>query len=148
MSNHFHIQEVPPLTRKSLTQSSNYAVSHNPHNVGTLISLWINLLNLMALLILALIESATLLSRNCLKFEYNPHGGMQWLRGHNFALFWPPPTSMWTFLTLNVDKKRDFLDHLPPLFVHVVIECPPFEMDTFAINGFNQIFWQICQIWS
>ena len=31
----------------------------------------------------------------------------------------------WTFLTLNVDKNRYFfLDHLPPLLVHVVIECP------------------------
>ena len=52
-------------------------------------------------------------------------GGIQWLRGHNFALFWPPATSTWTFLTLNVDKNRAFLDHLPPLFVHVGIECPP-----------------------
>ena len=51
-------------------------------------------------------------------------GGIQWLCGHNFALFWPPPTSTWTFLTLNVDKIRDFLDHLPPLLVHIVIECP------------------------
>ena len=51
-------------------------------------------------------------------------GGIQWLCGHNFVLFWPPPTSTWTFLTLNVDKNRDFLDHLPPLLVHVVIECP------------------------
>ena len=38
--------------------------------------------------------------------------------------FLPPPTSTWTCLTLNVDKNRDFLDHLPPLLVHVVIECP------------------------
>ena len=51
-------------------------------------------------------------------------GGIQWLRGHNFALFWPPPTSPWTLLSLSVDKNRDFLDHLPPLLVHVVIECP------------------------
>ena len=36
----------------------------------------------------------------------------------------PPPTSTRTFLTLNVAKNRDFLDHLPPLLVHVVIECP------------------------
>ena len=54
-------------------------------------------------------------------------GGIQWLRGHNFALFWPPPTSTWTFLTLNVDKNRDLLDHLPPLLVHIVIECPHTE---------------------
>ena len=31
--------------------------------------------------------------------------GIQWLRGYNFALFWPPATSTWTFLTLNVDKN-------------------------------------------
>ena len=30
-----------------------------------------------------------------------------WLRGHNFALFWPPPTSTWTFLTLWT-KKASF----------------------------------------
>ena len=61
-----------------------------------------------------------------------------------FTLNWPPyrgafndyvdkiwsffdhilPTSMWTFLTLNGDKNRDFLDHLLPLLVHVVIEGP------------------------
>ena len=46
--------------------------------------------------------------------------GIQWLRGHNFVLFWPPPTSTWTFLTLN----WHFFDHLPTLHVHVVIECP------------------------
>ena len=38
--------------------------------------------------------------------------------------FCPPATSTWTFLTLNVYKNRDFLDHLTPLIVHVVIECP------------------------
>ena len=37
-----------------------------------------------------------------------------------FCLFWPPPTSTWTCLTLN----WHFFDHLPPLHVHVVIECP------------------------
>ena len=41
-----------------------------------------------------------------------------------FALFRPPPTSTWTFLTLNADKNRHFLDHLPTLLVHVVIERP------------------------
>ena len=51
-------------------------------------------------------------------------GVIQWLRGHNFALFWPLPTSTWTFFTLNVDKNRHFLNHLPPLLVNVVIECP------------------------
>ena len=50
-------------------------------------------------------------------------GSIQWLRGHNFALFWPPLTSTWTFVTLEVDKNRDFLDHLPHLFVYVVNEC-------------------------
>ena len=49
---------------------------------------------------------------------------IQWLRGHNFALFWPPLSSTWTFLTLNMDKNMHFLDHLPPLLVHVVIERP------------------------
>ena len=51
-------------------------------------------------------------------------GDNQWLCGHNFALFWPPPTSKWTLLALIVDKNWHFLDHLPPLFVHVVIERP------------------------
>ena len=32
----------------------------------------------------------------------------KWQLGHNFALFWPPSTAMWTFLTLNGDKNRDF----------------------------------------
>ena len=31
-------------------------------------------------------------------------------------------TSMWTFLTLNVDKNRDFFGS--PLLIHLVIECP------------------------
>ena len=46
------------------------------------------------------------------------------IRGHNFALFRPPPTSTWTNISLNVDRNRPFLDHLPPLLVHVVIERP------------------------
>ena len=33
-------------------------------------------------------------------------------------------TFMRKFLSLNVDKNRDLLDHLQPLLVHVVIECP------------------------
>ena len=35
------------------------------------------------------------------------------IRGHNCDLFWPTPTSMWTFLTLDVHKNRHYLDHLP-----------------------------------
>ena len=38
--------------------------------------------------------------------------GIQWLRGHYFALFWQKPTCTLTFLTLNVDKNSDFLYHL------------------------------------
>ena len=43
-----------------------------------------------------------------------------WQRGHSmttwtqFCPFWSPPTSMWTFLTLNVDKNRDLLTTYHP----------------------------------
>ena len=40
---------------------------------------------------------------------FSPPGGVQWLHGHNFLLFWPPPASMWKFLTLNTYKNRGFL---------------------------------------
>ena len=36
----------------------------------------------------------------------------------------PPATSMWTFFTLKVDTHGHFLDLVPTLFVHVVIEWP------------------------
>ena len=49
-------------------------------------------------------------------------GDIQRLRGPNFAHFWPPSTYIFT---LNLDKNLQFLDHLPPLLVHVIIECPP-----------------------
>ena len=66
-----------------------------------------------------------------------PKGGIQCLRGHNFVLFWPRPTSEWTFLTLNVDKNRDFFDHLPPLLVHVVIERPQIISTHWELTGLN-----------
>ena len=40
-----------------------------------------------------------------------------------FCPFFTTTYSKWSFLTLNVDKNRDFWDHLPPLLVHVVIAC-------------------------
>ena len=55
----------------------------------------------------------------------NNLGSIQWLHGHNFAIFWPPPTSTWTFLTLNMDKNWHFWTTYQLPFVHVVIECPP-----------------------
>ena len=42
------------------------------------------------------------------KYVERPLGRIQWLCGHTFVLFWPSPTSSWTFLTLNLDKNRVF----------------------------------------
>ena len=50
-------------------------------------------------------------------------GGIQQLRGQNFAIFDPPPC-VDSFYTLSVDKNKLFLTPSPPHLVHVVIECP------------------------
>ena len=51
-------------------------------------------------------------------------GDIQWLRGHNFALFLTT-----TYLHVDIfnperGQEWHFLDHLPPLLVHVVIGRP------------------------
>ena len=53
-----------------------------------------------------------------------PIGDIQWLHGYNVALFWRPITFTWTYLTLKMDENWHFLNNLPPLLVHVVIEWP------------------------
>ena len=55
-------------------------------------------------------------------------GGIQQLRGQNFAIFCPPPPCVDSFYTLSVDKNRHFLTPSPPHLVHVVIECPQKEI--------------------
>ena len=47
------------------------------------------------------------------------HGGIQQLRGQNFAIFWPPPPCLDSFYTLSVEKNRHFLTPSPQLF-HVL----------------------------
>ena len=40
-------------------------------------------------------------------------GGIQQLRGQNFAIFWPPPPWVDSFYTLSVEKNRHFLTPSP-----------------------------------
>ena len=49
-------------------------------------------------------------------------GGIQQLRGHNFAIFSPPPLHG-QFLYPERGQKQTFFDSPLPL-VHLVIECP------------------------
>ena len=54
-------------------------------------------------------------------------GGIQPLRGQNFAIFLHPPPRppcVDSLFTLSVDKNRHFLTPSPPHLVQVVIECP------------------------
>ena len=51
-------------------------------------------------------------------------GGIQQLRGQNFAIFWLPYPCVDNFYTLSVDKNRHFLTPSPPHLVHLVIEWP------------------------
>ena len=51
-------------------------------------------------------------------------GGIQQLRGHNFAIFWPPTPWVDSFLYPERGEKQTFFDPLPLHLVHVVIECP------------------------
>ena len=37
--------------------------------------------------------------------KFQQKGVIQWLSGHNFDILWPPATSKWTFLALNVYKN-------------------------------------------
>ena len=56
--------------------------------------------------------------------QWEALGGIQQLRGQNFATFWPS-TCVDSFYTLSVDKNRHFLTpSLHPYLVHVVIEWP------------------------
>ena len=55
-----------------------------------------------------------------------------------FVLLRPPPTSMWTFLTLNVDRNRHTLDHLAPFLVlHIVIERRPGASQVLGIISYS-----------
>ena len=62
------------------------------------------------------------------KIPWNPRflrcGGIQQLRGQNFAIFWPPTPCVDSFYTLSVNKNRHFLTPSPPHLVLVVIEWP------------------------
>ena len=51
---------------------------------------------------------------------YIQQGGIQQLRGQNFAIFGPPLRGQ--FLYPQRGQKQTFLDPLPPHLVHVVIE--------------------------
>ena len=69
-------------------------------------------------------------------------GVIQWLRGHNLALFWLPtclPTSKRKFCTLKVDKNRPFLTTCQPHLVHVFLNEP---LLTWFINLWPN-FWSI-----
>ena len=44
-------------------------------------------------------------------------------RGHSLTM-WTQFSPLLTTTYLYVNKNRDYLDHLPPFLVHVVIECP------------------------
>ena len=37
--------------------------------------------------------------------KFQQKGVIQWLSGQNFDILWPPATSKWTFLALNVYKN-------------------------------------------
>ena len=50
-----------------------------------------------------------------------PYGGILQLRGHNSAIFCPPPLRG-QFLYLERGQKQTFFDPLPPNLVHLVIE--------------------------
>ena len=54
----------------------------------------------------------------------NMEGGIQQLRGQNFAIFAPPPACVDSFYTLSVDRHFLTTSPLPPHLVHVVIEWP------------------------
>ena len=56
-----------------------------------------------------------------LRYVYLRLGGIQQLRGQNFAIFWPPPLRG-QFLYPEHGQKQTFFDPLPPHLVHVIIE--------------------------
>ena len=45
------------------------------------------------------------------------------------------PTSMWTFFTLKVNKKKHFLTTNPPNLVYIVFERPPVQCITTALGN-------------
>ena len=61
-------------------------------------------------------------------------GGIQQLRGHNFAIFCPPPC-VYSFYTLSVDKTRHFLTPSPPHLVHVVAPYHDFSVYKVIAHG-------------
>ena len=62
--------------------------------------------------------------------------------GHSMTTW----TQFCPFLTTNVDKNGDFLDHLSPLFVTVVIECP-LAIEEEIYKMFNAKHPKVARIW-
>ena len=69
-------------------------------------------------------ENLHLWFRNLLLDSLSKLGGIQQLRGQNFANFLPLPSCVDSFYTLSVDKNRHFLTPSLLRLVHVVIEWP------------------------
>ena len=94
-------------------------------------------------------------------------GGIQWLRGHNFALFWPPPTSTWIFWTtyhlflstlslnapiLRLQRVFDILvclENLTTQRFHEIFNWFKHVMDSWKENFENKVqsCWCLCNLW-
>ena len=66
-------------------------------------------------------------------------GGIQQLRGQNFAMFWPPHPLRGQFLYPKRGQKQTFFDPLSPHLVHVVIEWPIIDTIHYYFPGYFRI---------